>query len=126
MLFGMRPCARALLLFVGLLATVVCAVASGGQAGALLAASGVTGTGPAPLLPGTECPAFPADNVWNTPVSGLPVDSSRRPGSSHMAAGTTFLHPDYGPGGGASPYGIPWQITVRHPALVKVRFTLCR
>ncbi len=123
MLFGMRPCARALLLFVGLLATVVCAVASGGQAGALPAASGVTGTGPAPLLPGTECPAFPADNVWNTPVSGLPVDSRSTAWLSHMAAGKTFLHPDYGPGGGESPYGIPWQVTVRHPALVKVRFT---
>src|SRR5437588_2540614 len=26
-------------------------------------------------LPGTQCPAFPSDNVWNTPVTGLPVDS---------------------------------------------------
>ena len=122
MLFGMRPCARALLLFAGLLAAVVCAVASGGQAGALLAASGVTGSGSAPLLPGTECPAFPADNVWNTPVTGLPVDSRSAAWLAHMAAGSTFLHPDYGPGGGASPYGIPWQVTAAHPAFVQVRF----
>ena len=31
--------------------------------------------------------------------------------AGHMDAGSTFLHPDYGPGGGASPYGIPWQVT---------------
>jgi len=40
-----------------------------------------------------------------------------------MAAGSTYLHPDYGPGGGPrTPYGIPWQITAAHPKLVKVHF----
>ena len=33
------------------------------------------------VLPGTQCPAFPADNVWNTPITGLPVNSEQR----HMA-----------------------------------------
>jgi hypothetical protein len=74
------------------------------------------------LLPGTDCPAFPSDNVWNTPITGLPVDSRSAEWLSHMNAGSTFLHPDYGPGGGANPYGIPWMITSRDPALVKVRF----
>jgi hypothetical protein len=72
-----------------------------------------------PTFPGTHCPAFPADNVWNTPISGLPVDPHSSAWLSHMAAGSTLLHPDYGPGG---PYGIPWQITARHPKFVRVTF----
>ena len=39
----------------------------------LPAAASALGTGP--VFPGTDCPAFPADNVWNTPITGLPVDS---------------------------------------------------
>ena len=74
------------------------------------------------LLPGTACPAFPADNVWNTPVTGLPVNPQSSAWLAHMSAGSAFLHPDFGPGGGASPYGIPWQITPRHPSFVRVRF----
>ena len=74
------------------------------------------------MLPGTDCPAFPADNAWNTPITGLPVDPLSRQWLRHMAAGSTFLHPDYGPGGGSSPYGIPWQITSRRPKFVKVHF----
>ncbi|HZU61944.1 MAG TPA: hypothetical protein VE983_13325, partial [Solirubrobacteraceae bacterium] len=64
-------------------------------------------------LPGTGCPAFPVDNVWNTPITHLPVNPHSRQWLKHMAAGSTYLHPDYGPGGGSSPYGIPWQITAR-------------
>ncbi|MGD0691323.1 MAG: hypothetical protein ABSA22_03170, partial [Acidimicrobiales bacterium] len=29
-----------------------------------------------PTLPGTNCPAFPANNVWNTPITTLPVDAN--------------------------------------------------
>ena len=74
------------------------------------------------VLPGTNCPVFPADDVWNTPVSSLPVDRHSAAWLAHMAAGSTLLHPDYGPGGGASPYGIPWEITPRNAPLVRVRF----
>jgi hypothetical protein len=74
------------------------------------------------MLPGTDCQAFPADNVWNTPVTGLPVDPHSARWLASMAAGSTDLHPDYGPGGGASPYGIPWQITPADPTLVGVTF----
>jgi hypothetical protein len=77
----------------------------------------------AQTLPGTHCPVFPADNVWNTPITGLPVDSHSRAWLAHMAAGSTYLHPDYGPGGGPrTPYGIPWQITSAHPKFVRVQF----
>jgi hypothetical protein len=75
-----------------------------------------------PVFPGTDCPAFPADSVWNTPVAGLPVAARSAQWLAHMSAGSTDLHPDYGPGGGASPYGIPWQITARAPAFVSVHF----
>jgi hypothetical protein len=76
-----------------------------------------------PRLPGTGCPAFPSDNVWNTPISGLPVAPRSAAWLTHMAAGSTFLHPDYGPaGGGARPYGISWQVTRRHPRFVRVHF----
>jgi hypothetical protein len=74
------------------------------------------------VLPGTHCPAFPADNVWNTPIAGLPVDPHTAQWLRHMAAGSSDLHPDYGPGGGSSPYGIPWQITPPRPKFVRVRF----
>jgi hypothetical protein len=88
--------------------------------GAASLAGGAARTGQ--ILPGTHCPAFPADDVWNTPISGLPVDRHSREWLRHMAAGSTFLHPDYGPGGGSSPYGIPWQVTSRHPRFVRIRF----
>jgi hypothetical protein len=92
-------------LLVGLLALVVPATAgagSPGQGGPRVAAT---------TLPGTSCPAFPADNVWNTPVTGLPVAKESATWLASMGAGSTDLHPDYGPSGNPKePYGIPWQI----------------
>jgi hypothetical protein len=74
-------------------------------------------------IPGTSCPAFPADNVWNTPVTGLPVDAQSATWLASMDASTTFLHPDYGPSGRKSkPYGIPWQIVSPSTRLVPIRF----
>jgi hypothetical protein len=72
-------------------------------------------------VPGTSCPAFPADNVWNTPITGLPVDPHSGQWLEHMDAGSTFLHPDFGPSGGV-PYGIPVQITAGEPMFTKLRF----
>ncbi len=84
---------------------------------------GTAATGAAgPILPGTDCPAFPADNVWNTPITTLPVDSHSAQWLVSMDAGSTYLHPDYGPGGGSSPYGIPWQITPATPSFVSIQF----
>jgi hypothetical protein len=74
-------------------------------------------------LPGTDCPAFPADDVWNTPITGLPVNSDSATWLASMDASTTFLHPDYGPSGTKSkPYGIPWQIVSPSQPLVHVTF----
>jgi hypothetical protein len=76
------------------------------------------------ILPGTSCPAFPADNVWNTPITGLPVNADSAMWLESMDASTTFLHPDYGPSGRRTkPYGIPWQIVSPSQPLVPVRFT---
>jgi hypothetical protein len=76
------------------------------------------------VLPGTDCPAFPADNVWNTPITGLPVNADSATWLASMDAQSTFLHPDYGPSGKKSkPYGIPWQIVSPSQPLIPIKFT---
>ncbi len=78
---------------------------------------------PGPMLPGTQCPAFPSDNVWNTPVTGLPVDADSATWLASMDSSTTFLHPDFGPSKNKSkPYGIPWQIVSPSQPLVPIKF----
>jgi hypothetical protein len=49
------------------------------------------------ILPGTDCPMFPSDNVWNTPITSLPVDKDSATWMAAMDSGSTYLHPDYGP-----------------------------
>jgi hypothetical protein len=98
-------------LVVGLVTIVLCAAPRATYAQAATA------------LPGTNCPAFPADDVWNTPITGLPVDADNATWLASMAATTTFLHPDYGPSGNRRhPYGIPWQIVRPSQPLVHVKF----
>jgi hypothetical protein len=87
---------------------VVLAVASAVVVGGASIASATT---TAPMLPGTSCPAFPADNVWNTRINKLPVNPNSAMWLAAMGSSSTNLHPDYGPaGGGQPPYGIPWEI----------------
>jgi hypothetical protein len=71
-------------------------------------------------VPGAPaCPMFPADNVWNTDISGLPVDAHSAAWLSSMNSATTHLHPDFGPSGDPSnPYGIPYTVvSPSHPVL---------
>ena len=76
-----------------------------------------------PRFPGTNCPAFPADNVWNTPITGLPVNSDSATWLVAMDASSTFLHPDYGPSGNPTePYGIPWEVVPAGTAFTRVAF----
>jgi len=61
------------------------------------------------------CPMFPADNVWNTPIAQLPVDTRS---NAYVASigDTAGLHPDFGSGtwdGG--PIGIPYNIVSGSP-----------
>ncbi len=92
-----------------------------------LAAGGAGPAGAQPLgtiLPGTQCPAFPADNVWNTPISTLPVDADSATWLASMDSSSTFLHPDFGPSARKDkPYGIPWQIVSPTQPLVPIKFT---
>jgi hypothetical protein len=75
------------------------------------------------ILPGTSCPVFPADNVWNTPISSLPVDVHSAQWLAAMDSSSTDLHPDYGPSGNPrQPYGIPWNIVAAHTTFTRVTF----
>ena len=71
-----------------------------------------------PALPGTPCPSFPADATWNTPITGLPVDPHSQTWLASMNASGTLLHPDFGPSGTATPYGIPWVASAAAPSTV--------
>jgi hypothetical protein len=74
-------------------------------------------------LPGTNCPSFPADNVWNTPITDLPVNANSATWLAAMDSSSTFLHPDYGPSGNPrAPYGIPWQIVPPRTPFTHVTF----
>jgi len=74
-------------------------------------------------LPGTHCPAFPANNVWNTPITTLPVNADSATWLSTMGSSTTFLHPDYGPSSNPQkPYGIPWKVVATDTRFTHVSF----
>jgi hypothetical protein len=75
-------------------------------------------------LPGAlNCPMFPSDNVWNTPIANLPVDPHSAAWLTSMAASSTNLHPDFGPSGDPSnPYGIPYTVVPSGHSFVNVSF----
>jgi hypothetical protein len=85
--------------------------------------------GPAPAGGGTTvrgapgCPMFPADNVWNTDISKLPVNPRSAAWMRSMDAATTSLHPDFGPDPGGYPYGIPYNVVTNAHPLVSLKFT---
>jgi len=60
------------------------------------AAAGITRGLRRPYLP-----MFPADNVWNTDISKLPVNPRSAAWLKSMNSARTFLHPDFGPNQGA-------------------------
>jgi hypothetical protein len=73
----------------------------------LAAGPATAATGGAPTLPGARsCPIFPASNVWNRPVAGLPVaaDSAAMIDAIGLDAP---VHPDFGSYLG---YGIPYNV----------------
>jgi hypothetical protein len=81
--------------------------------------SAVAGADPAPASPpGTACGVFPADNIWNTDVSRLPVDPHSADWMATMRSGSTNLHPDFG----GKPYGMPFNVVDESYPKVKVRF----
>jgi hypothetical protein len=86
-----------------------------------LAAAAVPSTIPssvaAATVPGTGCHVFPADNVWNADISGLPVNSHSAAWLASSGAATHLLHPDFG----GPPYGIPFNVV--HTTHATTNFT---
>jgi hypothetical protein len=67
------------------------------------------------------CPIFPADNVWNTPIDHLPVDSHSSAYITSIGA-TTGLHPDFGTIWEGAPIGIPYNIVPGTQPRVSITF----
>jgi hypothetical protein len=75
------------------------------------------------ILPGTHCSVFPSNNVWNTPITGLPVNANSATWLASMSSSSTLLHPDYGPSGDPrAPYGIPWNTVRKATAFTRLTF----
>lgn len=75
------------------------------------------------VVPGAPgCPMFPANNVWNTNISKLPVDEHSAAWLASMDSSTTYLHPDFGPNAGGYPFGIPFTVVSSSQPLVKINF----
>ena len=68
---------------------------------------------------GNKCAVFPADNIWNTRIDGLPVNGQSATWMASMDAGTTNLHPDFG----RSPYGMPITFVKSGHHLHSIRFS---
>jgi hypothetical protein len=67
------------------------------------------------------CDVFPADNPWNTDISGDPVDPNSDNYMQAMHASSTNLHPDFG----HNPhYGIPVTIAPASTPYVPMKFFL--
>ncbi|MET0800732.1 MAG: hypothetical protein ABWZ53_06150 [Actinomycetota bacterium] len=82
-----------------------------------VSASAPASTPRAPV-PGTSCQVFLADNVWNMDVSRLPKHPKSRQWKRSSHAGSTDLHPDFGP----PSYGIPFDVVDASHADVTVDF----
>ena len=67
------------------------------------------------------CPIFPADNVWNTPIDHLPVDSNSSVYITSIGA-TTGIHPDFGTIWGGAPIGITYNIVPGTQPKVSITF----
>ncbi len=95
----------------------VAALTGGGAATAAVTAKVST-------VPGTSCPRFPADNVWNADISTLPANKHSQAWIANMGGATRRLHPDFGPSYGEQPvpYGIPITVVKAGHAKVKVAF----
>src|SRR2546428_9652736 len=80
------------------LPVTVCAALAAVVVGALPAA--------AASPPSTTCSVFPSNNIWNTDISTLPINTRSAQWLASMAASTTRLHPDFG----GPPYGLSYNV----------------
>ena len=83
-------------------------------------APGVASAQSGPSLAG--CPVFPADNVWNTPVDHLPVDSNSSVYITTIGP-TKTVHPDFGSAlWEGAPIGIPYSLAPGTQPRVDISF----
>jgi hypothetical protein len=77
----------------------------------------------APMPAAPACALFPADNVWNTDISSLPVNSHSGSWIGSMGGTSRLLHPDFGSSDDPSaPYGIPYTVVESSHPVVNVAF----
>jgi len=88
------------------------------MAGMLLLGAAAVPASAAPV-PGSSCSVFPANNVWHLDVSKLPPARRSDVWKRAMHAGTTFVHPDFGP----PSYGIPFDVVDEMQEGVSIDFT---
>jgi len=69
----------------------------------------------------TSCPIFPADNAWNTDISGLKVHASSQSFIASIGAGES-LHADFGTVYEGAPNGIPYVVVGASQAKVPITF----
>lgn len=69
-------------------------------------------------VPGTSCAVFPENNVWHMDIRKLPVHPKSATWKRATQAGTTRLHPDFGP----PSYGIPFDVVSSSHAKVAIDF----
>ncbi len=132
---GARPPAASASAHSGVGTHVLSAASNGAASEAAVASptvSGLATVSPSPTsakavmtttVPGAgNCPMFPADNVWNTRISKLPVDSHSAAWLRSMNSSSTFLHPDFGPNTGGYPYGIPFTVVTSQHKTVTIKF----
>jgi hypothetical protein len=105
------------------LAMAVCALVFAAAGPAATAVPGSTAAPkalrPRASIPGSGCTVFPSDNVWNSDISKLPVNSKSGTWLRTMNSDSTLLHPDFG----KSPYGLPFAVVDNGHPTVGIRFT---
>jgi hypothetical protein len=69
-------------------------------------------------VPGTACSVFRSNNVWNMDIRRLPVHAKSGTWKRATHAGTTRLHPDFGP----PSYGIPFDVLPSSHPKVSIEF----
>ncbi len=91
--------------------------------GLVVGVAPTTASAGTPVPGAPNCPMFPADSVWNTPVAGLPVNPNSAAWMASMDSSSTNLHPDFGPSGDPStPYGMPYTVVSPSQPLVPITF----
>lgn len=76
----------------------------------------------ATLPPPTGCAVFPADNPWNTDISGYPVHPMSESFVARIGAGKP-LHPDFGTVWNGAPNGIPYTLVPSDQPKVAIDFS---